>query len=310
MAASTEEVTIDSIFEKGVAGSNVKRVNDLIVLALHASLLSEGFSCLSASEHGFQSGDVRSEPIATPTNPSLPDGWNESSDAYVLQYKDDKTNVKSLIKILPLGDQLLINTISSDKTDDVHTITLPTSGYIKEKPDEPVSITSLKNIIRLFSVLHKEVIEKLKKKESKEAKDDKQTNPKREDIRNPSLLEDDRRQGIPGFRPDLMGSGRHPFEIGRGDLSPFGGPGGGMIMDPFRGSGGAFGPPMAGFPPPRFHPPGARYDPVSPFGPPRFHPGRGPRGGGGLGLGLDHSQYGHGPDPDHLPPPGYDDMFS
>jgi proteasome inhibitor subunit 1 (PI31) len=41
-------------------------------------------------------------------------------------------------------------------------------------------------------------------------------------------------------------------------------------------------------------PPGARFDP---YGPPDI----GPRGGPGRGLGE--------PDPDHLPPPGYDDMF-
>lgn len=41
-------------------------------------------------------------------------------------------------------------------------------------------------------------------------------------------------------------------------------------------------------------PPGARFDP---YGPPDIGPQRGPRRGFGT------------PDPDHLPPPGYDDMF-
>jgi hypothetical protein len=39
-------------------------------------------------------------------------------------------------------------------------------------------------------------------------------------------------------------------------------------------------------------PPGARFDPIGP-------PGTGPRRGGTWGA----------PDADHLPPPGYDDMF-
>lgn len=76
--------------------------------------------------------------------------------------------------------------------------------------------------------------------------------------------------------------------IGRRDLDPLGRDGGGMIFDPPRMP---FAPGM-----PR-HPgqplpgviPGARFDPFGPIDPGRI--GRA------------------GPDPDHLPPPGYDDMF-
>lgn len=74
-------------------------------------------------------------------------------------------------------------------------------------------------------------------------------------------------------------------DIGRGDLDPFG-QGGGMLFNPpgrpFNPMGGLHGP-IPG------HIPGARFDP---FGPPE--PGR---------LGR------MGPNPDHLRPPGYDDMF-
>lgn len=81
-------------------------------------------------------------------------------------------------------------------------------------------------------------------------------------------------------------------DIGRGDLDPLGRGGGGMLFNPpgmpFHpqppGLGGQF---------PQFVP-GARFDP---FGPPdQGQPGRRPRAG-------------QDPDPDHLPPPGYDDMF-
>ncbi len=98
-----------------------------------------------------------------------------------------------------------------------------------------------------------------------------------------------------------------PFEVGRGDLDPFGrGIGGGMLMDPRHPSRHR---PQMGIPgnlPPGAVPPGARFDPFGPPGiPDRGFPGRyggpgrqpGPRGGFG------------GPDPDHLPPPGYDDSF-
>uniref|UniRef100_A0A182PQI3 Proteasome inhibitor PI31 subunit n=1 Tax=Anopheles epiroticus TaxID=199890 RepID=A0A182PQI3_9DIPT len=71
-----------------------------------------------------------------------------------------------------------------------------------------------------------------------------------------------------------------PIRIGGADLDPRGRLGGGMLMDPMRG----MGPAMPRFP---GYIPGARIDPVNPFlGRPRPNP-----------------------NPDHLPPPGYDDMF-
>lgn len=76
--------------------------------------------------------------------------------------------------------------------------------------------------------------------------------------------------------------------IGRGDLDPLGRGGGGMLFNP---PGMPFRPEIPGRP---GHPlpgviPGARFDPFGPIDPGRI--GR------------------SGPDPDHLPPPGYDDMF-
>ncbi|XP_075625224.1 proteasome inhibitor PI31 subunit isoform X2 [Balearica regulorum gibbericeps] len=82
----------------------------------------------------------------------------------------------------------------------------------------------------------------------------------------------------------------NPFAVGGEDLDPFGGRSGGMIVDPLRSGFPQPGiDPSSGIPgrlPPGAVPPGARFDP---FGP--------------LGAGRS------GPDPDHLPPPGYDDMF-
>lgn len=75
------------------------------------------------------------------------------------------------------------------------------------------------------------------------------------------------------------------LDVGRGDLDPLGRGGGGMLFHP---------PGIAinARPGPNF--PHARFDP---FGPPdSSQPGRRPRAG-------------QDPDPDHLPVPGYDDMF-
>ncbi|MBN3294762.1 PSMF1 inhibitor, partial [Polypterus senegalus] len=80
----------------------------------------------------------------------------------------------------------------------------------------------------------------------------------------------------------------NPFAAGGADLDPFGGCEGGMIVDPLH-SGfpkGGFDPAQGtqGGLPPGSVPPGARFDPFAPIG--RNRPG---------------------PDPDHLPPPGYED---
>ncbi|NWY29194.1 PSMF1 inhibitor, partial [Pheucticus melanocephalus] len=93
-----------------------------------------------------------------------------------------------------------------------------------------------------------------------------------------------------GARAPHRPSPLSPFAVGGEDLDPFGGRSGGMIVDPLRsGIPHAGIDPSSGIPgrlPPGAVPPGARFDP---FGP--------------IGIGRS------GPDPDHLPPPGYDDMF-
>uniref|UniRef100_A0A8D2IA88 Proteasome inhibitor PI31 subunit n=1 Tax=Urocitellus parryii TaxID=9999 RepID=A0A8D2IA88_UROPR len=81
-----------------------------------------------------------------------------------------------------------------------------------------------------------------------------------------------------------------PFAVGGEDLDPFGCRRGGMVVDPLRsGFPRALIDPSSGLPnrlPPGAVPPGARFDP---FGP----------------IGTSPS----GPNPDHLPPPGFDDMY-
>ncbi|KAL0595287.1 Actin, cytoplasmic 1 [Plecturocebus cupreus] len=81
-----------------------------------------------------------------------------------------------------------------------------------------------------------------------------------------------------------------PFAVGGEDLDPFGRRRGGMIVDPLRsGFPRALIDPSSGLPnrlPPGAVPPGARFDP---FGPTGTSPS--------------------GPNPDHLPPPGFDDMY-
>ncbi|XP_076349935.1 uncharacterized protein LOC143246730 [Tachypleus tridentatus] len=127
---------------------------------------------------------------------------------------------------------------------------------------------------------------------SDEKKCDKKVNKSKLENEDPLRVPGTERQPLTDWMTD-----RDPFGVGRGDLDPFGGgAGGGMLMDPsrFRTPGGPFGPPpiSSGFPgrlPRCAVPPGARFDHYGPAAP---DPDRFSR-----------------PDPDNLPPPGYEDMF-
>ena len=105
------------------------------------------------------------------------------------------------------------------------------------------------------------------------------------------------------YRPQL-----DPFAVGGGDLDPLGGGVGGMLMDPRHAIENRRRQP--GIPstlPPGAVPPGARFDPFGPV-PPEFIPPPPVRPGGYSGVPPAHHGFGE-PDPDHLPPPGSDDMF-
>uniref|UniRef100_A0A672SKJ2 Proteasome inhibitor PI31 subunit n=1 Tax=Sinocyclocheilus grahami TaxID=75366 RepID=A0A672SKJ2_SINGR len=143
-----------------------------------------------------------------------------------------------------------------------------------------------------------ELITKLKssllppKKEERQGKTEKKTKSERvSNLRDPHsdpLLIPTR--GPPSRHPPNWPDPMAPFAAGGADLDPFGGRAGGMIVDPLRAGFPRSGfDPSSGIPgvlPPGAVPPGARFDPFGPVG--RHRPG---------------------PDPDHMPPPGYDDMF-
>jgi proteasome inhibitor subunit 1 (PI31) len=273
-----DDPSVDVIYKTAVEGSNVKIQRDLIVLALHASFLSNGFDCINVKDEGFET-DWRS--VATPTSPALPEGWNESPDVYTLQYYQKKYKDRiCLIKILPLGELLLINSLTSDDQSNIHSLSLPLSQYTSNDDN---ATSPLKNIIQLFNLINKEIIDKVqivntakednKGKTSGSSKSSLADGRRREDVlmgpphyHQPSRLIDQRGNVNPAT---------DPFRLGAGDLSPFGGPGGGMLMDPFRGGRYGGGPSIGGpRPSPMFMPPpGARFDPVMPYGvPSRPHP--------------------------------------
>ncbi|NXG45948.1 PSMF1 inhibitor, partial [Psilopogon haemacephalus] len=256
----------------------VSRPQDALLCALHWELVRHGYRCLGA---GDQPGpDERKSEL-------LPAGWEANKEVYTLRYKSVDDARELLLKAITVEDSMILNVMdrSSQKVADV---TLAVADYINpEHLDDFHKV--YKNTEELRTRIASGIIaplgassEKAKKEPEAERKD-------------PDLLQDSDPLQLPprqpaGPRAPTWPSPLSPFAVGGEDLDPFGGRSGGMIMDPLRSGVPRPGmDPSSGIPgrlPRGAVPPGARFDP---FGP--------------LGAGRS------GPDPDHLPPPGYDDMF-
>ena len=50
MLLAMSDATVDSILEKALEGSRVRNGPDAIVIALHASFLSEGYDCIATGD--------------------------------------------------------------------------------------------------------------------------------------------------------------------------------------------------------------------------------------------------------------------
>ncbi|KAG8567206.1 hypothetical protein GDO81_013538 [Engystomops pustulosus] len=206
----------------------------------------------------------------------LPDGWADNKELYTLRYGRDSLQI--LLKALSVDGSLIVNAmeLQSQKVSD---ITLNIEDFI--------DIAHLQQ----YHSVYKHPVELKQQLESK------LFSPllglKKENVRTERAWErpaDDDPLRVPSRAPS---SHHHPwtdtpghFPYGAADLDPLGGRSGGMIMDPFHAGRTRPRPDPLGGLPPGAVPPGARFDPFGPIGSGR-----------------------PGPDPDHLPPPGYDDMF-
>ncbi|KAM9524693.1 proteasome inhibitor PI31 subunit [Salvelinus alpinus] len=257
-----------------VAGS-ITCPQDVVVCFVHWEIVKSGYKCLGLGDEP-QSGDKKSE--------LLPTGWNGSKELYTLRYKsnDDKSNF--LVKAITVDSTLIFNLMDS-ATEQVSDLTMNVSDYVDA--DHLQTFESVfKNAEDLSQKVKRQLLPSVpaprkEDKRSREKSDDSQ--PDSDPLRIPTRHPQTNRQ--PNW-PDPMA----PFAAGGADLDPFGGRGGGMIVDPLRAGYPRSGfDPSGGLPgilPPGAVPPGARFDPFGPVG--RHRPG---------------------PDPDHMPPPGYDDMF-
>ncbi|XP_054837026.1 proteasome inhibitor PI31 subunit [Eublepharis macularius] len=254
---------------------------DALVCYLHWSLISRHYRCLGAGE---QPGTVEKK------SEMLPAGWNADKDLYTLRYASKDDSCQLLLKGIMMDGSMILNVLDP-KTNKVAALTLKVTDYV-----DPEHLTAFDKVFKNTDELQSEFVKHIispfePPKERVPAKE----KPKREKSPSPPNPPDHDPLWIPprhphgGWQPhwsDPLG----PFAVGGEDLDPFGGRRGGMISDPLRsGFPNPIIDPSAGLPnrlPPGAVPPGARFDP---FGPP------------GAGRA--------GPNPDHLPPPDYDDMF-
>ncbi|KAJ7321804.1 Proteasome inhibitor PI31 subunit [Desmophyllum pertusum] len=279
---------------------------DAVILAVHACLVERGFRCIN-------SGEERNAQQECDFGETLPPDWNSLDDVYALQYRKGNLSSVFIFKALKLGDKVMLYLMEEDESKMHHT-DLDVDSYTSVSVDYSTvqgtqQIDSIfRRLDQLKTKIFRDVVDKFTSSTSRagshEERRDNRTDNQREQ---PSRLIDDDPLRIPPRRPpDFHGEWAPPmgpFGYGDGDRLP-GHPGGsgGMLMDPFRPGGGMQAPQgvecldhhpiLDSCHGVQFHP-GARFDPFGPVPP------------GGSRADSRSGRFA-GPDPDHLPPPGYD----
>jgi len=266
--------------------TEIRCKSDVIVAAVHWGMILAGYRCvgINSKKKGATAPDcVRSE--------ALPEGWNNNNDLYTLKYKHEN-GTQYIVKIILVDNALLVNVLNSSND-----VTLATSINIDSHVNDDLSsYRAYKDPGALYNHIMQHIITPLasQRTTAKENVTHPRHNTKDADNTEESHPPPESGQPVGIARP-RRDYEDHPLAIGRGDLDPLGQTAGGMLMDPrglldprWQQDGPRFGLPRGSIPP------GARFDPFGPVGPyqPRPNPNRF-----------------SGPDPDHLPPPGYDDMF-
>ncbi|KAF3424425.1 hypothetical protein E2986_01032 [Frieseomelitta varia] len=264
-----------------IYNNQIARKEDVLILFVHWYLIKHGFRCIGI-------GDSKAFEPTEKGSQLLPEEWNTRPN-YTLRYiNDSKLFIFHGVKS---DEDLLINLLRVDNQD-VSSIQFPINQTVNELHGAlEVVIPSYQNII---NIIQKDLVEPLlpsntteNSTQTRSVNDQPRDNPLRAD---PLRVESRR----PPSSSYLWNPEADPTRIGAADLNPLG-RGGGMIFDPFSSQRNRVDPirPGLGVPgrlPSGAVPPFARFDP---FGPPD----------------IDRPRSRHDPDSDHLPPPGYDDMF-
>ncbi|XP_055627283.1 proteasome inhibitor PI31 subunit [Toxorhynchites rutilus septentrionalis] len=248
---------------------SINAKSDVLMTVIHWYLIKNSFRNVGI-------GDDKTLSESEEKSELLPDGWNANPLSYALRYVNNDQ-----LYILHGTDSrgtMIVNLLKV-KTLDVSNITLNIEDTVKQLKGSITSLIPEASTVlsRIRDCLLKPVIDGNQKDGEAQTETETQRPVRSDDPVNPLQI------GRPRL-PDPLGVGN----VGRGDLDPLG-RGGGMIFEPPGGFN-----PLADLrrPGPRGPIPGARFDPFSPpvGSNPRFY--RVPD-----------------PDPDHMPPPGYDDMF-
>ncbi|XP_021049279.1 proteasome inhibitor PI31 subunit [Mus pahari] len=251
---------------------------DALICFLHWEVVSNDYYVLGIHDQPGPD-DIKSK--------LLPAKWNSNKEVYAFRYESKDGARKLLLKAVSVEKNLVIYVMERN-TMQIADLTLNVDDYI-DAEDLSDFRRTYKNTEELRSQIRSGIITPIHEQWEKAGAN----SPPREfppatarevdPLRISSHRPHTSRQ--PAWRDPLS-----PFAVGGDDLDPFGCQRGGMIVDPLRsGFPRALIDPSSGLPnrlPPGAVPPGARFDP---FGP----------------IGTSPS----GPNPDHLPPPGYDDMF-
>uniref|UniRef100_G3N417 Proteasome inhibitor PI31 subunit n=2 Tax=Gasterosteus aculeatus aculeatus TaxID=481459 RepID=G3N417_GASAC len=263
-------------------GRSVTCPQDAVVCFVHWEMIKRGFRCIGSGDEPLSS-DQKSE--------LLPADWSSNKELYSLRYTTKDGDSQLLLKAIAVDSTLIFNLLNS-VTQQVSDLTVNISDHVDSD-----QLHTFHSVFKEADGLAEKVRTQLlppqdgpsgQRKSLREEEEEEQRRRRREDGDPLRIPNRQPRHGPPPHWRDPMAP---PFSAGGADLDPFGTRGGGgMIVDPLRSGFPRSGfDPSSGIPdilPPGAVPPGARFDP---FGPPGRHR--------------------PGPDPDHMPPPGYDDMF-
>jgi proteasome inhibitor subunit 1 (PI31) len=263
--------------------SHIRKKQDAVVCFVHSWMLTKDFKCIGKGEE-IPKENIRKSDM-------LPPGWS-ADDIYSLIYQRQTTGDIYLLKIVNFDNTLLLH-LMRIKDSKVSSTEVHPSDYVTN------------NLSSYDAAFHKQSLDSFGKRLTGELLGLFEEKPKsvpREKARDADRNQPDPLR-VPYCRPDWQ-QPANPMSIGRSDLDPLaGGMGSGMIFDPMRTGFPSYGGPGRGTGGPNILPrgavpPGARFDP---FGPPAPDPSG--------GMNPDFRNQRSGPDPDHLPRPGYDDMF-
>ncbi|XP_058831488.1 proteasome inhibitor PI31 subunit [Topomyia yanbarensis] len=253
----------------------VQTKSDVLIAVVHWYLIKNSFRNVGI-------GDDKTLSDSEESNELLPDGWNSNPLSYALRYVNN--GQLYILHGIDSEGTMIVNLLQV-KTLNVSNTTFQIDDTVKAvKGSVTTLISELSTVLdRIRTQLLVPVFESNKKDGGTQTAQTSKE-PDRTEREPSSLLIGPRLPGrLPGSGTLGVGS------VGRGDLDPFGRGGGGMLFEPPGGFN-----PLGNlrFPGPPGNIPGARFDPFGPA------VGNNPR----LFRNPD-------PNPDHMPPPGYDDMF-